>query len=151
MPWPDKKQKPSHSGQKINFLDNYEFESSQSPGPGSYLIATHIAKKVKQFHHTVNKPLQPITQVAADMGTYEPIPLAYSTFKRYEKMGKVKSSINLKREEQKPNKENQSSNVPGPGHYQMINTWLGKDSKANRGSFSYLNKVSKGFSHGVYN
>lgn len=39
---------------------------------------------------------------------------------------------------------------PGPGHYQMINSWEGKDKKLPKGSLSYLGKISKGPNLNVY-
>jgi len=52
MPWPDKVTKAGHVCEKTNFLDNFEYESNKTPGPGNYMIATQIAKKTKEFHHT---------------------------------------------------------------------------------------------------
>lgn len=83
MDWPEKGTKDGHASEKINFLDHSEYEANQTPGPGNYLIATHIAKKVKEYHHTETKPLQPRQNLMADMNTYNPIPVAYATFKRY--------------------------------------------------------------------
>lgn len=82
MDWPEKGKKADHVSEKINFLDHSEFESIQTPGPGTYLVATHIAKKVKEYHHTETKPLQPRKDLAADMNTYDPVPVSYATFKR---------------------------------------------------------------------
>lgn len=59
MAWPDKSNSDLQVSEKTNFLDHSEYESNQTPGPGTYLVATHIAKKFKEYHHTQNKPLQP--------------------------------------------------------------------------------------------
>ena len=59
MPWPKTGKKDGTTSEKITFLNHSEYDSVKTPGPGTYLIATHIAKKVKDFKYTENKPLQP--------------------------------------------------------------------------------------------
>lgn len=78
--------------EKTTFLDNCEYESVKTPGPGSYMVASQILKKTKEYHYVQNKPLQPIKGSSADMNTYDPIPQSYTTFKMYQKMGKPKES-----------------------------------------------------------
>lgn len=69
--------------EKTTFLDNCEYESVKTPGPGSYMVASQILKKTKEYHYVQNKPLQPIKGSSADMNTYDPIPQSYTTFKMY--------------------------------------------------------------------
>lgn len=84
------------------------------------------------------------------MNTYDPIPVSYATFKMYEKVDKNKST-GIKKQEPKKERENLSpGTVPGPGHYQMINSWEGKEKKLPKGSLSYLGKISKGPILNVY-
>lgn len=59
LKWPEEKPKPAHVSEKTNFLDHSQYESDKTPGPGSYVVATQIAKKVKEYHYNVTKPLQP--------------------------------------------------------------------------------------------
>lgn len=80
------------------------------------------------------------------MNTYNPVPVSYPTFKLYERLEKNKGVV-VKKEEAKKERENLS---PGPGHYQMINSWEGKDKKLPKGSLSYLGKISKGPILNVY-
>lgn len=39
--------------------------------------------------------------------------------------------------------------VPGPGHYQMINTWKGK-SPLKKGELSYMDRVTKKTESSIY-
>ena len=51
------------------------------------------------------------------------------------------------------NKENKSpkkSLIPGPGYYQVINTWVGKD-KLKKGERNYFNKLNYGPTQSIYN
>lgn len=52
LPWPKKMSKQIHESEKISFLDHSEYESNLIPGPGSYLVATHIGKKTKEYKFT---------------------------------------------------------------------------------------------------
>ena len=118
-----------------------------TPGPGSYLIATKIAKRVKKYEFMENHPRQPRNDKSADMNTYDPIPSEYNTFKKYEKNGKIKNqSQPSKTEPRKPEKENK---MPGPGQYQMIHTWAVKK-KVKKGETEYLSKISKAPAISIY-
>lgn len=78
------------------------------------------------------------------MTSYDPCPLEYQTFMRTSMSGKLKEvKVEIDRRKEKENQ------VPGPGHYQMINTWLGKD-KLKPGQVSYFGKLHKNMSSSVY-
>lgn len=47
------------------------------------------------------------------------------------------------------NKSIKKENVPGPGAYQVINTWRGKD-PLKKNELSYLSTITKGPSMNVY-
>lgn len=47
MGWPEKRNNNPHQSDKINFLDHSEYESTLTPGPGTYIVATKIVKKGK--------------------------------------------------------------------------------------------------------
>jgi hypothetical protein len=61
------------------------------------------------------------------MNTYNPCPADYSTFMRYSIMPKPQKIIEKKKEGDKSDKASKKENVPGPGKYQTINSWLGKE------------------------
>ena len=82
------------------------------------------------------------------MNTYDPVPAQYNTFKKYEKAPKI--TKNTTNEDEKKGQEKRKENKsPGPGQYQMINSWKGKD-KLPKGSLSYMDKISKGVASTIY-
>ena len=48
-------------------------------------MATRIGKKVKEYKHVENHSRQPRNDKSANMNTYDPVPVDYNTFKKYEK------------------------------------------------------------------
>jgi hypothetical protein len=44
MEWPKKSDQIKHVSEKTNFVDSSQYYSDKTPGPGSYLISTKIAK-----------------------------------------------------------------------------------------------------------
>lgn len=80
------------------------------------------------------------------MNTYDPIPSNYDTFQKLAKMPKQLKRGEIKVEARKPEKQNRS---PGPGQYQMIHSWKGKD-KLPKGSLSYLDRISRRTSPSLY-
>lgn len=76
---------------------------------------------MKKYKFVENKPRQETIQPRPNMTTYDPV--NYDTFKRIQKMPKVKSNGDIKIDKRKPEKENKH---PGPGQYQIVQTWLGK-------------------------
>jgi hypothetical protein len=76
------------------------------------------------------------------MVTYDPVPRDYATFKAYEKFNKFTTKLSPTRPapSSKHHKENSS---PGPGQYQMIHTWQGKERKLPSGSSTYLSRITK--------
>jgi hypothetical protein len=83
------------------------------------------------------------------MNTYNPCPADYSTFMRYSIMPKPQKIMEKKKEGDKSDKASKKENVPGPGKYQTINSWLGKEPLKKK-ELSYLNSISKGPSMNVY-
>ncbi len=59
------------------------------------------------------------------MNTYNPCPVDMNTFMKYSLMPKQKG-LERKKSSQNIDKLTKKQNVPGPGQYQVINTWLGK-------------------------
>jgi hypothetical protein len=84
--------------------------------------------------------------MVADMNTYDPVPTSFNTFKKYSTMPKQTKKSETKIEIRKPVQESRS---PGPGQYQMINAWKGKEPLP-RGSLTYLNSISQRSSPSVY-
>ena len=83
------------------------------------------------------------------MATYNPLPANYTTFQKIEKIPKQsgkKEEVDKKLSKENGNKKSKS---PGPGDYQMIHSWKGKD-KIPKGSISYIDKITKGPAPTVY-
>lgn len=80
------------------------------------------------------------------MNTYNPCPLEYNTFMKYSQMPKQKGFCKSKQAQNVGKKEN----MPGPGAYQVINTWIGKE-PLKKDELSFLNGISKGPSINIYN
>jgi hypothetical protein len=64
-------------------------------------------------------------------------------------MPKPQKIMEKKKEGDKSDKASKKENVPGPGKYQTINSWLGKEPLKKK-ELSYLNSISKGPSMNVY-
>ena len=97
MEWTKSSEKPkSIISDKTNFVDTCQYYSEKTPGPGSYIIATVIAKQKKQAKFTPHQPLQAKENSKADMNTYNPCPADYNTFMRYSIMPKQQKIIEKK-------------------------------------------------------
>ena len=102
------------------------------------------------------KPLK-----APDMGTYKPAPVEYSLFENATKARSAnKSDWNkdirfdlpvpgAKPKESKGEKSKSVNKVPGPGHYQMVHKWHGKDD-VKKHPRDYMEAQSKPTSKSVY-
>lgn len=82
------------------------------------------------------------------MNTYNPCPADYNTFMKYSQIPKSKT-LEKKKSAQSLNTSIKKENVPGPGAYQVINTWRGKD-PLKKNELSYLNTITKGPSMNIY-
>lgn len=82
------------------------------------------------------------------MNTYSPCPADYNTFMKLSMMPKQKT-LERKKSNDNIDKLSKKENVPGPGQYQVINTWLGKE-PLKKTELSYLNSITKGPSANVY-
>lgn len=83
------------------------------------------------------------------MGTYNPCPADFNTFMRYSIMPKQQKTLDKSKSTESLNKSIKKSVVPGPGQYQVINTWRGKD-PLKKTELSYLNSITKGPALNVY-
>jgi hypothetical protein len=83
------------------------------------------------------------------MNTYTPCPVEFNTFMKYSIMPKQQKALERKKSSDNIEKLSKKENVPGPGQYQVINTWLGKD-PLQKNELSYLNTITKGPSMNVY-
>jgi hypothetical protein len=89
MEWPKSSEKAKAIiSEKTNFVDSCQYYSDKTPGPGSYLIATVIAKEKKEGKFTPHQPIQGKENAKADMNTYNPCPADFNTFMRYSIMPK---------------------------------------------------------------
>lgn len=70
--------------EKTNFIDTCEAEADKTPGPGSYNLRTHLSKGQIEKKWTPHQPIKPRLDVSAEVGTYNPCPMDYNTFSRYE-------------------------------------------------------------------
>ena len=102
--WPGRKGMAPQKTEKINFLFHSEYESDKTPGPGTYIVATKIAKRVRDYKHVENKPRSTNKDILADMNTYDPIPSSYNTFQKYAKMPKDLKRGEIKVDIRKPEK-----------------------------------------------
>lgn len=148
MPWPKKTNQGKPLSDKLSFVDTCLYESDKTPGPGNYQISTRIGCKKSDGKLNTNKPLQPKNNLSPDMRAYNPCALQYDTFARIQ-IRNSKNSGGLSKSMIASEKTLKKSPYPGPGQYQVINTWLGKDSLKGDEK-NYMSKISYGPTPNVY-
>ena len=83
------------------------------------------------------------------MGTYNPLPVEYSTFSQ-STLSKSKSVKGFGTNERFEylNKKKKKIVLPGPNKYNTIQNWPGKDKKENKANF--MDSITTGFKPQVY-
>ena len=98
------------------------------------------------------------------LGSYNPVPTTYDTFwktfnvfsekKKKKEKGPPSKLFGLEARfpDPKKTKIKNKLNVPGPGNYDMIAQWAGKERAKSKGEDkkNWMLKISKGFSRSIY-
>ena len=138
---------------RLSFVDTCQYEGDKYPGPGNYNVSGRIANNLNGGKIFPDGSVKPRKHPHADMNTYKPCAIEYDTFDRIALRSKDKnaaSSPNASKSMNLKDKKSPKKNgVPGPGHYQVICTWKGKD-KLKKGENHYWDKISSGPVPNVY-
>jgi hypothetical protein len=151
---------------RTNFLMEYEYVASFTPGPGNY-NPRQIQPKLKEVKmkpedwkkkHNEQRSKSAKSSFP-DVGTYNHMPVAYKTFgKLYDQtknktnQTKVKEWGTATRFELKKDNKKDPNNFPGPGQYNMTAEWSGKalTGKTDTKDKNWMNKITKGIEKSIY-
>ncbi|EGR33008.1 hypothetical protein IMG5_063790 [Ichthyophthirius multifiliis] len=162
----DKVIKERRQIQKGSFLNENEYLSIKTPGPGNYnprgiLPKLKVNMKKPQDFINLHKEQTKKGKLSnlPDVGTYKfNFPLDYDTFGKMLVKGKQKTAVKylgtqIRFKDLKSTKSKSVVIGPGPGHYQMIAQWPGKltlKDKKNEKAKNYLNLLSSGLQKSIY-
>lgn len=155
--------------EKVNFLCEMEYVSNTIPGPGNY-NPRQIQTAAKKNHMNpedwkkkhVEDSKRAKTAANPDKDSKEktmiPLPVAFDTFAKTYEIGKDKSkSTKVKqwgtsaRFQLKKDTKKDPNNFPGPGMYNTVATWNGKEAaKADKKDKNWMNKLTKGITKSIY-
>jgi len=150
-------------GERINCLNDAEYQAEASPGPGNYNprpIAVKIrpAKLKPEEWRKKHKDEGGAKKVSLpDIGTYTPMAASFDTFDKIQQRSKSNKNGNPKSwgtdirfNFEKKNKKVETA--PGPGQYTVTATW-GPDLLKGKKEGKHVNifdKVSKGITTSIY-
>ncbi|EGR28548.1 hypothetical protein IMG5_173130 [Ichthyophthirius multifiliis] len=154
----DLKSKKIHQSEIVDFLCEYQFLSATTPGPGQYNgrpVTTKLQTNKTKPNDWINKhkteSKKRLKSAMPDVCSYNPFPSTYRSFGKLmqlNKEGTDKTKVNYFGKSQRfgNNKKGKQYITPGPGQYQLLAKWPGKEEgiKKDKTTKNWMYNLTKG-------